>query len=299
MSKPSDLYPGHAAFLILKTLSSSSARLGDRQADRQVSREALQITQGSLYPVLHRLEHQGWVKASAALTEPPRSAYSFRLRPRGGNSWRASWRPGSGCRPRSGWWCARPNSATPSGTRKELGMRRWNPSAPGCAAGAHAGRIPIGCGRKSIPMSTSRPPKNIAAGTRPDEARATALRAFGPVWVHRGRVPRRAPRRVPEPGAGPPLHAAVAARQPLLLLTAVLSIAVAVSANATIFSLANALLLAEPTASRPDQLVHIQMESGSHVGTPSGATSTRTARSRASPATRLKSRSTGRGAIDP
>ena len=54
-------------------------------------------------------------------------------------------------------------------------------------------------------------------------------------------------------------------RQPMLLIAAVVSIAVAVGANTTIFSLANELMFAIPSASRPDQLVHIQMGGGSHV----------------------------------
>ena len=54
-------------------------------------------------------------------------------------------------------------------------------------------------------------------------------------------------------------------RQPMLLIAAVVSIAVAVGANTTIFSLANELMFAMPSAERPHQLVHIQMGGGSHV----------------------------------
>ena len=108
--------------------------------------------------------------------------------------------------------------------------------------------------------------ENIAAGMHPEQARAAALRAFGPV----GRIEEecRDVRRVAFfSNLAQDLRYTLRSlgRQPLLLLTAVLSIAVAVSANATIFSLANELLLARPTASRADQLVHIRMESGSHV----------------------------------
>ena len=51
----------------------------------------------------------------------------------------------------------------------------------------------------------------------------------------------------------------------MLLIAAVVSIAVAVGANTTIFSLANELMFAMPSAQRPHQLVHIQMGGGSHV----------------------------------
>ena len=54
-------------------------------------------------------------------------------------------------------------------------------------------------------------------------------------------------------------------RQPMLLAAAVVSIAVAVGANTTIFSLANELMFAMPSAERPTELVHIQMGGGSHV----------------------------------
>ncbi|MPY86323.1 MAG: FtsX-like permease family protein, partial [Luteitalea sp.] len=53
--------------------------------------------------------------------------------------------------------------------------------------------------------------------------------------------------------------------QPLLVVAATLSIAVGVSANSTIFSLANDLLLAPPTVDRPNHVVRIRMGHGSHV----------------------------------
>ena len=67
MGKPTDLVQGTLDLLILKTLS-LEAKHGWAIAKRiqQVSREALQIQQGSLYPALHRLEQQGWIKAQWA-----------------------------------------------------------------------------------------------------------------------------------------------------------------------------------------------------------------------------------------
>jgi transcriptional regulator len=46
---------------------------------KQVSRDALQITQGSLYPALHRLEEYGWLKAEWRSTETGREAKFYRL----------------------------------------------------------------------------------------------------------------------------------------------------------------------------------------------------------------------------
>ena len=80
MSKPSDLIQGTLDLLILKTLS-LEPRHGWAIAKRieQVSNEALQITQGALYPALHRLEHQGWIRAKWRTSETGREAKIYEL----------------------------------------------------------------------------------------------------------------------------------------------------------------------------------------------------------------------------
>src|ERR671924_22501 len=67
MAKPTDLVQGTLDLLILKTIS-LEPKHGWAIAKRiqQVSRETLQIQQGSLYPALHRLEHQGWIQVRMA-----------------------------------------------------------------------------------------------------------------------------------------------------------------------------------------------------------------------------------------
>ncbi len=64
MGKPTDLVQGTLDLLILKTISLEPMN-GWAIAKRivQVSNDVLQVQQGSLYPALHRLEHQGWIKA--------------------------------------------------------------------------------------------------------------------------------------------------------------------------------------------------------------------------------------------
>src|SRR5437773_2092568 len=64
MAKPTDFVQGTLDLLILKTIS-LEPKHGWAIAKRiqQVSQEALQIQQGSLYPALHRLEQQAWIKA--------------------------------------------------------------------------------------------------------------------------------------------------------------------------------------------------------------------------------------------
>ena len=49
----------------------------------QISREALQVQQGSLYPALHRLEKRGWLRAEWRKTETGREAKFYLLTPTG------------------------------------------------------------------------------------------------------------------------------------------------------------------------------------------------------------------------
>jgi len=80
MSKPSDLIQGTLDLLILKTVSLEPQH-GWAIAKRiqQVSNEILQITQGALYPALHRLEQQGWVRSEWRVTESGREAKYYSL----------------------------------------------------------------------------------------------------------------------------------------------------------------------------------------------------------------------------
>ena len=80
MAKPTDLVQGTLDLLILKTISLESKH-GWAIAKRiqQVSQDALQIQQGSLYPALHRLEQQGGIKAEGRVTETGRMAKFYSL----------------------------------------------------------------------------------------------------------------------------------------------------------------------------------------------------------------------------
>ena len=46
---------------------------------QQISENVLQVNQGSLYPALHRLEHQGWIQAEWGVSELGRRARFYRL----------------------------------------------------------------------------------------------------------------------------------------------------------------------------------------------------------------------------
>jgi transcriptional regulator len=84
MSRPSDLVQGTLDLLILRTLS-TGPRHGWSIAKRiqQVSSDVLQVTQGSLYPALHRLEQQGWLRATWEESETGRQAKVYSLTPAG------------------------------------------------------------------------------------------------------------------------------------------------------------------------------------------------------------------------
>ena len=80
MSDRLDLPQGTLDLLILKALSLGPQH-GWAISERihQVSRETLQIPQGSLYPALHRLERQGWIAAQWGASDNNRRAKFYEL----------------------------------------------------------------------------------------------------------------------------------------------------------------------------------------------------------------------------
>jgi PadR family transcriptional regulator PadR len=79
-----DLLQGTLDLLILRTLH-SGAQHGWAISERiqQISQNVLQVNQGSLYPALHRLEHQGWIQAEWGVSELGRRARFYSLTPSG------------------------------------------------------------------------------------------------------------------------------------------------------------------------------------------------------------------------
>jgi PadR family transcriptional regulator, regulatory protein PadR len=80
MARTADLLPGTLDLLILRTLQKEALH-GWAVSERiqAISEDVLQINQGSLYPALHRLEHQGWIEAEWAVSELGRRAKYYRL----------------------------------------------------------------------------------------------------------------------------------------------------------------------------------------------------------------------------
>jgi PadR family transcriptional regulator, regulatory protein PadR len=80
LTKTADLLPGTLDMLILKAVSLTPLHgYGVLQRIRQISGDALDIPQGSLYPALYRLEHQGFIAAEWGQSENNRRAKYYTL----------------------------------------------------------------------------------------------------------------------------------------------------------------------------------------------------------------------------
>jgi PadR family transcriptional regulator, regulatory protein PadR len=79
-SDKSDLLQGTLDMLVLKIVALEPVHgYGIAQRIQQISRDVLQVQQGSLYPALHRLEKRGWLKADWRESETGREAKFYSL----------------------------------------------------------------------------------------------------------------------------------------------------------------------------------------------------------------------------
>ena len=86
MSKPSDLVQGTLDLLILKMLALEPLHgWAISQRLKQISGDVLQVSDGSLYPALHKLEQHGWIAAEWKPTENNRRAKFYALTRAGRN----------------------------------------------------------------------------------------------------------------------------------------------------------------------------------------------------------------------
>lgn len=84
MSGQLELLQGTLDLLILKTLALEPMHgWGIAQRIQQISKEVLQVGQGSLYPALHRLEERGWVATEWSTSDNNRRAKFYSLTPAG------------------------------------------------------------------------------------------------------------------------------------------------------------------------------------------------------------------------
>jgi PadR family transcriptional regulator PadR len=80
----SDLLQGTLDMLILKIVALGPVHgYGISLRIRQISKEVLQVQQGSLYPALHRLEKRGWLTAEWGESENGRQAKFYKLSAKG------------------------------------------------------------------------------------------------------------------------------------------------------------------------------------------------------------------------
>ncbi len=78
--KPTDLVQGTLDLLIMRMLDQGPMHgWAIAQRIQVVSKEVLQVQQGSLYPALHRLEQQGWIRATWGESEHKRRAKYYSL----------------------------------------------------------------------------------------------------------------------------------------------------------------------------------------------------------------------------
>ena len=80
MPKPSDLLQGTLDLLILKTIARDALHgWAISKRIQELSDDVLAVQQGSLYPALHRLEHQGWISSDWKATDLGRNAKFYSL----------------------------------------------------------------------------------------------------------------------------------------------------------------------------------------------------------------------------
>jgi PadR family transcriptional regulator, regulatory protein PadR len=80
VKRRSDVLLGSLELLVLKTLSYRSMHgWGITLHIQQVSNDVLRVEEGSLYPALHRMEQQGWIKAEWKMSENNRRARYYSL----------------------------------------------------------------------------------------------------------------------------------------------------------------------------------------------------------------------------
>jgi PadR family transcriptional regulator PadR len=80
MSKPADFVQGTLDLLLLKILALEPLHAwAVSQRLKQVSGEAVQVSDGSLYPAFHKLEQEAWIAAESKVTENGRQAKFYSL----------------------------------------------------------------------------------------------------------------------------------------------------------------------------------------------------------------------------
>ena len=107
MPQSMDLLQGTLDLLILRTLALKPMHgWGVAQRIQELSKEVLQVGQGSLYPALYRLEYKGWIRSEWSITEKTGGRSFIILAQRAKSNWKRNWPSGIACPRRSGLYLA-------------------------------------------------------------------------------------------------------------------------------------------------------------------------------------------------
>jgi len=85
VAQKNDILQGTLVLLVLKTLASQKRMHGYALTThiQRVSADLLRVEEGSLYPALHRMEQQGWLRSEWGLTDKNREARFYAITPEG------------------------------------------------------------------------------------------------------------------------------------------------------------------------------------------------------------------------
>lgn len=83
--RKNDILQGTLALLVLRTLASNRKMHGYAITNhiQEASNDLLRVEEGSLYPALHRMEQEGWLRSEWGITEKNREARFYSLTPKG------------------------------------------------------------------------------------------------------------------------------------------------------------------------------------------------------------------------